>query len=48
MGLGGSLTKVRPKTLIPMHTETGDQFAMYLPEQKIRRLIDGEVSAVRT
>ncbi|MEQ1934766.1 MAG: MBL fold metallo-hydrolase RNA specificity domain-containing protein, partial [Fimbriimonadaceae bacterium] len=39
------IRKVQPKTLIPMHTETGDQFVKYLQEQHIRRLNDGEVFA---
>lgn len=38
--------RVRPKTLVPVHTETGDEFARYLPEQTIRRLNDGQVYEV--
>jgi ribonuclease J len=38
--------RVRPKTLVPVHTETGDEFARYLPEQSISRLKDGQVYEV--
>ena len=38
--------RVRPKTLVPVHTETGDDFARYLPEQAICRLKDGQVYEV--
>ncbi len=33
---------VQPKNLIPIHTETGDRFAEFLPEIKVKRLADGE------
>lgn len=38
--------RVRPKTLVPVHTETGDDFARFLPEQAICRLKDGQVYEV--
>lgn len=38
--------RVRPKMLVPVHTETGDEFARYLPEQAICRLKDGQVYEV--
>jgi mRNA degradation ribonuclease J1/J2 len=38
--------RVRPKMLVPVHTETGDEFARYLPEQNICRLRDGQVYEV--
>jgi ribonuclease J len=40
--------RVRPKTLVPVHTETGDDFARYLPEQAICRLEDSQVYEVAT